>query len=86
VGCLSGDWVGGGTRSRCFNSGYHDLGLLQVDFFWLFMYACQVGYYSYAKGMLQLVSLVKYTLKYLKIILMTPLKIRISEFYFVFLP
>jgi len=21
---------GGGTRSRCFNSGYHDLGLLQV--------------------------------------------------------
>jgi len=27
------DWVGGGggrTRS-CFNSGYHDLGLLQVD-------------------------------------------------------
>jgi len=50
------------------------------------MYACQVGYYSYAKGMLQLVSLVKYTLKYLKIILMTPLKIRISEFYFVFLP
>jgi hypothetical protein len=27
-----GDWVGGGTGSRCFNSGYRDLGLLQVDF------------------------------------------------------
>jgi len=28
------DWVGGGggTRSRCFNSGYHDLWLLQVDY------------------------------------------------------
>jgi len=28
-------WRGGeklGTRSRCFNSGYHDLGLLQVDY------------------------------------------------------
>jgi hypothetical protein len=24
--------VGVGTRSRCFNSGYHDPGLLQVDF------------------------------------------------------
>jgi hypothetical protein len=24
--------VGEGTRSRCFSSGYHDLGLLQVDF------------------------------------------------------
>ena len=25
--------IGGGeTRSRCFNSGYHDLELLQVDF------------------------------------------------------
>jgi len=23
---------GGGMRSCCFNSGYHDLGLLQVDF------------------------------------------------------
>ena len=23
---------GGGTKSRCFNSGYHDLGLLQVDY------------------------------------------------------
>jgi hypothetical protein len=32
----AGDWVGGkrgGTRSRCFNSGYHDLGLLQVLFY-----------------------------------------------------
>jgi len=32
-GCLSGNWVEGGgvggTRSRCFNRGYHDLGLLQ---------------------------------------------------------
>lgn len=30
-----GDWVGGGvggTRSHRFNSGYHDLGLLQVDY------------------------------------------------------
>ena len=30
-GRLSGNWVGG-TRSRCFNNGYHDPGLLQVDF------------------------------------------------------
>jgi len=22
----------GGTRSRCFNSGHHDLGLLDVDY------------------------------------------------------
>jgi hypothetical protein len=42
----------GGTRSRFFNSGYHDPGLLQVDFLWLFMYTCQVGYNSYAKSML----------------------------------
>jgi len=30
-----GDWIGGemgGTRALCFNSGYHDLGLLQVDY------------------------------------------------------
>jgi len=28
-GVLLGYWVlGGGTRSLCFNSGYHDLGLL----------------------------------------------------------
>jgi len=26
-----GGWVGG-TRSRCFNRGYHDLGLLRVDY------------------------------------------------------
>ena len=33
VGGLSGDLVGGeGTRSRRFNSGYRDPGLLQVDF------------------------------------------------------
>jgi len=27
-------WLGGrgGVRSRCSNSGYHDLGLLQVDY------------------------------------------------------
>ena len=24
--------LGGGTRPRCFNNGYHDPGLLQVDF------------------------------------------------------
>ena len=29
-GVFFGDWVGG-TGSRCFNRGYHDLGLLQVD-------------------------------------------------------
>ena len=34
------------------NSGYHDLGLLQVDFFLVVYVHCQVGYYSYAKGML----------------------------------
>jgi len=33
-----GGWLGEGTRSRCFDSGYHDPGLLQVDFHWLFMY------------------------------------------------
>jgi len=55
---LGGVGVGGGggggeTRSRRFNSGYHDLGLLRVDFFfWLFTYTCQVVYYSYAKDML----------------------------------
>ena len=27
-GVFSGVLGGGGTRSRCFNSGYHDLGLL----------------------------------------------------------
>ena len=26
----TGHWVGG-TRSSCYNSGYHDLGLLQVE-------------------------------------------------------
>ena len=27
------EWgVGEGTRSHCFSSGYHDLGLLQADF------------------------------------------------------
>ena len=25
----------GGRRSRCLNSGYHNLGLLQVNFFFL---------------------------------------------------
>jgi len=30
-GRLSVYWVEG-TRSRCFNNGYHDPGLLQVDF------------------------------------------------------
>jgi len=30
--CLGIEWGRGGT-SRCFSSGYHDLGLLQVDFF-----------------------------------------------------
>jgi len=30
-GRLSGDWEWG-KRSRCFISGYHDPGLLQVDF------------------------------------------------------
>jgi len=43
---------GGGTRSHGFNSGYHDLGLLQVDYHWLFMYTCQTRYYSYAKDVL----------------------------------
>jgi len=27
MGCSFGYWgLGGGTRSRCFNSGYHDVG------------------------------------------------------------
>ena len=28
--CGASEWVWGGTRCRCFNSGYHDPGLLQV--------------------------------------------------------
>jgi len=36
-----GGWVGG-KRSRCFNSGYHDLGLLQLIYHYLFMYICQI--------------------------------------------
>ena len=35
VGCFLGigGWVGEGERGLvCFNSGYHDLGLLQVDY------------------------------------------------------
>ena len=35
-----GVWVGGwgwGEEISFFNSGYHDPGLLQVDFLWLFM-------------------------------------------------
>jgi hypothetical protein len=31
-GVCGGGGGGGGARSRCFNSGYHDLGLLQVDY------------------------------------------------------
>jgi hypothetical protein len=30
------EWGEGGTRYRCFNRGYHDLGLLQVDYHYLF--------------------------------------------------
>jgi len=35
LGCWGLGGGGGGkrgTRSRCFSSGYHDLGLLQVDY------------------------------------------------------
>jgi len=45
--------------------GYHDLGLLQVNYHYLCTYV-KVGYYSYAKDMLQLVSLVKFVSIYLK--------------------
>ena len=46
VGRLTGWAGGGGIGSRCFNSGYHDPELLQVDFSSLFMYT------FYAKSML----------------------------------
>ena len=42
----------GGTRSRCFNSGYHDLELL-IIISCLCTYV-QVGYYSNAKDVLQI--------------------------------
>jgi len=60
-----GGWVGG-TRSHCFNSGYHDLGLLQVNYHSRLCTYVKVCYYSYAKDMLQLVSLVKLVSIYLK--------------------
>ena len=41
-----------GDRNLVFSSGYHGLRLLLVDYHELFMYTCQVGYYSYAKYML----------------------------------
>ena len=47
-----GDGDGGRKRDLVFNSGYHDLGLLQVDYHWLFMCTCQVDYYSYAKDII----------------------------------
>ena len=48
----AGGWGVGKTRSRCFSSGYHDLGLLQVDISLVVYVHMSVGYYSYAKGML----------------------------------
>ena len=49
---------GWGTRSCCSNSGYHDLGLLQVDFISFLCTCVKVGFYSYAKDILLLVVLV----------------------------
>jgi len=60
-----GGWLGG-TRSPCFNSGYPDLGLLQVNYHSCLCTYVKVCYHSYAKDMLQLVSLVKLVSIYLK--------------------
>jgi len=66
-GVLLGYWgLGGGNEIAFFNSGYHDLGLLQVNYHSCLCTYVKVCYYSYAKFMLQLVSLVKLVSIYLK--------------------
>jgi len=54
---LGVEW-GKGRDLLVFNSGYHDLGLLQVDYISFLCTRVKVGFYSYAKDMLQLVILV----------------------------
>ena len=41
-GCLDG----GGNRSRCFNSGYHDPELLQVDFLVVYVHILCYTFYA----------------------------------------
>ena len=45
---------GGGTRSRCSNGGYHDLGLLQVDYHSFSLHTCQIGFLFLCYGLIWL--------------------------------